>query len=32
LINTEVSEVTLMSTEPKETEYDWQLIDLLLDA
>lgn len=32
LINTEVSEVTLMSTEPKETEYDWQLIDLLLDG
>ena len=35
LINTEVSEVTLMSTsaaDSKEPEYDWQLIDLLLDA
>ena len=32
-INTEVSEVTLMTSEtPRNSDYDWQLVDLLLDA
>ena len=33
-INTEVSDVALMQTgkTPSEQQYDWQLIDLLLDA